>query len=83
MSDNDKKVRDDGAIEYTTDRNVTLYVFRDTTSGRQIASLRGDDGQRIDIKFADVPRLIQTLEWAMSDARKAEDERHAARTQST
>ena len=69
----DKKVRaDDGVTEYTTDRSVAIYVFQDT-SGRRLASLRGDDGQRIDIQFADVPRLIHALQWAVDDTRKEAD----------
>lgn len=63
-------VRDDGVTEYTTDRGVTIYVYKDTATGHRIASLRGDDGQRIDLKFADMPRLIQTLQWAVDDSRK-------------
>ena len=68
----------DEATEYTTDRGVTLFVYRDTR-GRQMATLRGDDGQRIEIELADVPRLIHTLQWAIDDARKSEEERRAAR----
>lgn len=70
---------EDDTTEYTTDRGVTLYVFRGI-SGRRNATLRGDDGQRIELEFADVPRLIQTLQWAMDDVRKADEERQAART---
>ncbi len=70
---------EDDTTEYTTDRGVTLYVFRGI-SGRLKATLRGDDGQRIELEFADVPRLIQTLQWAMDDVRKADEERSAART---
>lgn len=69
---------DDVDTEYTTDRGVTLHVFRGT-SGRRMAMLRGDDGQRIEFEFADVPRLIQTLERALSDARKLEDEQRQQR----
>ena len=70
---------DEDATEYTTDRGVTLYVYRDA-SGHRMASLRGDDGQRIELAFADVPRLIHTLQWAMDDARKADDERRTVGT---
>jgi hypothetical protein len=73
-----EKMTDEDATEYTTDRGITLYVYRGT-DGHRRASLRGDDGQRIELAFADVPRLIHTLQWAMDDARKAEDERRAAR----
>jgi hypothetical protein len=45
-------------------------VYLDDVVGRTMASLRGDDGQRIDIKFSDVPRLIQALNWALEDSRK-------------
>ena len=62
--------RDDGVTEYFTDRGVAIYVYRDDVVGRTMASLRGDDGQRIDIKFSDVPRLIQALNWALEDSRK-------------
>lgn len=62
---------EDGVTEYFTDRGVSIFVYRDTTSGHTMASLRGDHGERIDIRFADVPRLVQALNWAIEDRRKA------------
>ena len=73
---------EDTTVEYTTDRGVALHVLSGP-DGRRRAVLIGDDGQRIEFAFADVPRVIQTLEWAMRDARNAEDERQTATAQRT
>lgn len=55
-----------GVLEYTTDRGVTIQVFRGL-SGYRMIQLTGEPGERVQMKLLDVPRLVQALQRILAD----------------